>query len=198
MDIWYGASKSPKQSLDLSFQLSQKAISLDESLGAGHRLLGAIYLMRRQYAKALAKAEEALALDPNSADYHANLGRTLIYAGRPEESIPWLKKLRLSPIPQGLYFYTLGNAYIITGQYEEAIQVGKKAIAIEPENLWCHGTLTCAYSLAGREDEARSQAKEMLRINPKFSVEHFEKIAPFKKNADRELFVTAMRGAGLK
>ena len=199
MDVWLRSTKSPKQSLSLAFKLAQKALTLDESSSTAHAILASIYLMKRQHEKAVAEAELALALDPNSARRHAYLGRVLCYDGRPEEAIPLLKKaLRLSPMPEVFTLYTLGFAYNMTGGYEEAIDACRRAIKVEPENLWSHGLLTCAYSLSGREAEARAEAKEMLRINPKFSVEHFGKTAPFKNDADKDLFITALRKAGLK
>jgi adenylate cyclase len=199
MDVWLRSTKSPKQSLAQAFKLAQKALTLDESSSGAHAISASIYLMNRQHEKAIAEAEQALALDPNSASRHAYLGRVLCYDGRPEEAIPLLKKaLRLSPIAEVFTLYTLGFAYIMADRYEEAIDACRRAIKVEPENLWAHGLLTCAYSLSGREAEAHAEAKEMLRINPKFRVEHFGKTAPFKNDADKELFITALRKAGLK
>ena len=60
--------------------------------------------MTRQYDKAVAEAEKAVALNPNSAMAHVMLGKTLIFAGRWEESIPEYKKaIRLNPIPPNMY-----------------------------------------------------------------------------------------------
>jgi len=161
--------------------------------------LANIYLLKRQHEKALAEAEKALALEPNSASRQVVLGRILIYDGRPEEAVPLLKRaLRLCPIPEGVYLYMLGFAYNMMGQYEKAIEACRKAIGVEPENVWSHLVLTTAYSLAGLEEEARAEAKEVLRIHPKFSVEHFRKTQPFKNDGDGKLVATALRRAGLK
>ncbi len=161
--------------------------------------MAVIYLIKTQHEKALAESEHALALATNSADYHTQLGRILCYSGRPEEAIPLLKNaLRLNPIPKGWHLYTLGFAYNLTGRYEEAIEACKKAVEIEPKNLWSHVVLTQAYSFSGREEEARAEAAEILTINPKFSVDYFAKIVPFKNQADKESQMEALRKAGLK
>ena len=62
------------------------------------------------------EAEKAVALNPNSADAHMRLGKTLSFAGRWEESIPEYKKaLRLNPVPPNIYLYSLGLSYAMTG-----------------------------------------------------------------------------------
>jgi hypothetical protein len=58
--------------------------------------------------------------------------------------------------------------------------------------------MAATYSLAGREEEARAAAAEVLRLNPKFSLEHLAKIAPYKNQADLEKFINPLRKAGLK
>jgi hypothetical protein len=52
-------------------------------------------------------------------------------------------------------------------------------------------------SLLGREKQARVAAKEVLRINPKSSLEYYAKTLPFKNQADTELYIEALRKAGL-
>lgn len=199
MDVLYRSSKSPKESLVRSFELVQKAIDINDSLPITHRLLTNIYLLKRQYGNAIAEAERALALDPNSADNHAVLGRVLYYAGRPEEAIQLFKKaMRLNPMPESFYLYSLGMAYIMTGRYEEAVAACSKAIHTEPKNLFAHVVLAASYSLSGREEEARAEATEVLTIQPKFSLGYFAKTLSFKKQADLERFVNALRKAGLK
>jgi hypothetical protein len=53
--------------------------------------------------------------------------------------------------------------------------------------------------MAGLEKEAREAAAEVLKINPKFSLDHLEKIHPYKKDlAVREGYFESLRKAGLK
>ena len=81
MDVWYGTTESPDQSLARAFELAQKAISLDDSNAAAYSVLGQIYMMKKQYDKAIAECERAVSLDPNSADNFLRLGTVLNYAG---------------------------------------------------------------------------------------------------------------------
>ena len=50
----------------------------------------------------------------------------------------------------------------------------------------------------GREEDARAEAAEVLRINPKFSLDYFAKILPFKDQSVIDTHINALRKAGLK
>jgi len=199
MEVWSGLSESPGRSMGRAAELAQKALALDDTLDLPHSLMGNIYLMSRQYEKAIAEEERAIALNPNGADAHAHLGMTLNYVGRPEEAIALLKKaIRLNPIPPNWYLFSLGDAYRLTEQYEVALAAYKRVLHLNPDDIRAHTGLTATYSLAGREEEARAAAAEVLRINPKFSLEHVAKALPFKNKADTELHIDSLRKAGLK
>jgi adenylate cyclase len=199
MDVWYGSSESPGNSMERASELAQKAIALDDTQDYAHALLGHICLMMRQHEKAIAEGERAVALNPNGADAHAHLAMTLHYVGRLEEAIVLFKKAtRLNPMPPNWYLTDLAHAYSHAGQYEEAIASLQKVLKRNPDDLIAHITLAASYSMAGREEEARAEVAEVLRIDPKFSVEYFAKTLPFKNQADTGLVIDALRKAGLK
>jgi tetratricopeptide (TPR) repeat protein len=85
-----------------------------------------------------------------------------------------------------------------TGRYEEAIVQLKKAIEREPRDIMSYVVLASTYNMAGREKEAREAAAEVLRINPKFSLEQFAKIHPYKDPAAKDRYIESLRKAGLK
>jgi adenylate cyclase len=199
MDARGGWSKSPNQSLVLAEKLVQKALALDDKLYEAHLLLGFIYLMKCQYEKAIAEQEQAIALNPNQADNHAHLGMSLVFACKPEEAIVSLKKaIRLNPVPPSYYFVKLGRAYRVREQYEAAISAYKKAATRNPNDLFVYVDLAATYILAGNEKKARDAAAEVLKRHPKFSIKHFVKSIPFKKQSENELLIKALRKAGLK
>ena len=198
MEVWFRTTKSPKQSLKRAVELTQKAITLDDSYADGHSFLGVLYTMLRKHDKAIMEAQKGVALDPNGSQSHYYLGFALRYAGRFEEAVQVLEKaIRLNPFPPLLYFRSACMAYIGAGRYEEAIAAAKKVVTLSPDDFLAHISLAAAYSLAGREEEARSAAEEVLRINPKFSLDYQAKILPFKNKRDLEHFVDALRKAGL-
>jgi adenylate cyclase len=197
-DMWYGTTESPDQSLDLAFELAQKAISLDNSNATAHGILGHVYAMKRQYDRAIAECERAVFLDPNSAENIFWLGMALNWAGRTEEAIPYIQNaIRLNPLPPALYFVQLAVSYRDSGQYEKAIEASKKALQREPNTQFAYIHMAISYIRLGQEKEARAAAAEILRINPKFSLERYAKILPFPQPV-ADLVIEDLRKAGLK
>jgi len=196
---WYlsRVGKSPRENIKKAFELTQKAISLNESDAVSHGTLGSIYLAMRQYEKAIAVGKRAIELDPNGAAVHGLLGLTLSYAGRPDEAIVYLNKgIRLNPFPPYWYFWNLSRCYILKGQYEEALTATKKAIHRAPNNPFNHLYLAIVYALLDRKEKADAAVKKALELMPSLSVEFISKILSFKNQADIKLFVDAMRKAG--
>jgi adenylate cyclase len=199
LDVWLKSSKSPKDSMAKAMELVQKAIALDDTLAEAHSLLGFLYSMTRQHDKAVAQGEKAIALNPNSAESHYGLAKILTFAGRWAESIPEYKKaIRLNPIPPNMYLWSLGLAYGWIGQYDDAIIWFEKAIRQEPNSLLAHLHMAVVYSYSGRDEAARVEAAEVLRIYPKFYLDEYAKRCTYKKKADCERLLGAMRKAGLK
>jgi adenylate cyclase len=199
MEMWYRSSKSPKKSVARAIELAQKSLEMDPYYVGAHSLLCHIYTFKRQYEKAIAEGEQAVAIEPNGARAHVILARSLLWAGRYEESIPLIKKaIRLNPYPTSIYYYILGQCYIAAGQFEEAVAETNKAVKLEPNSLWARVTLASSYGLLGREEEARAAAAEVLRIDPKWSLEHFAKRLPYKRQSDKDRFIGGLRKAGLK
>jgi adenylate cyclase len=197
-DVWLGTTESPDQSLARSFELAQKAISLDDSDATVYGLLANVYAMRKQYDRAIAECERAVSLDPNSAENIFRLGQILNFAARPKEAIPYLQNaIRLNPLPPATYFVHLAVSYRESGQYEKAIEASKKALQREPNGQFPYIQMAVSYIRLGREKEARAAAAEILRINPKFSLERYAKSLPYPQPvADRT--VEDLRKAGLK
>jgi TolB-like protein/Flp pilus assembly protein TadD len=199
MEMWLRSSKSPKLSVAKAIELAQKSIEMDPDQPAGHALLCHIYTFKRKYEKEIAEGERAVAINPSGARAHVLLARCLHWAGKNQESIALIKKaIRLNPFPPSFFYYMLGQCYIVAGQFEEAVAESIKAVQLEPNNLWARLTLASSYGSLGREEEARAAAAEVLRIDPKFSVEHFAKRLPYKKQFDKDRFIGGLGKAGLK
>jgi len=199
VDVWLGSTKSPRQSLKKAVELATKALSLDDSLGGAHGLLGNLYIMMKDYEKGIIETKRAVELEPSAADAHAFLGMGLRFAGRAEEAIPSLQKaIRLDPYAPGWYLHNLASAYRNVEKYEEATQWAERAVQQNPENVLSRIVLCSIYSLSGRMDEARDQAKEIMRLNPNFSLEQLARTNPQKNRVLKQRYTDALRKAGLK
>jgi adenylate cyclase len=164
-DVIGGWSESPKVSLEKSFVLAKKAISLDDGQESAHRLLGSVYLRTRQPDKAMAEYERAIAVAPNSSFALAGMGNLLTAMGRFREAIKSLETaLRLDPFLQANFFFTLGLAYFYTGRANKVIEVANKAINLDPDFPEPHALLGAAFIAAGKSGEALAEFDKALSL----------------------------------
>jgi adenylate cyclase len=199
IDYWVGNTKSPQEAIEKGIELAQKALAMDDSLAGAHNLLCALYIAKKEYDKAIAEGERAVALSPGWTFALLNYANSLTHACRPEEAIPLFQKaIRLNPLGPSSLYREFGNALRDAGQFEEAVSAYKKAIQIAPDNILAHTGLAATYSMMGREKEAHAEAAEVLRINPKFLLDNYAKRVSYKDQSQKDKVVNALRKAGLK
>lgn len=197
---WFSLwSPDPAQSLGQASELASKAIALHDSLSLPHRVLGGVYLWKKQHDQAVTEGERAITLDPNDADAYETLASILIFAGRLEE-VPKLieKAMRLNPQYPPSYLLALGFAYRVMRRYEEALVPLQKVLPRSQNHIPTHVHLAVCYAELWREAEARAEVMEILRINPHFSLEWVKRTTPYKDPTVLECFLDSLRKAGLK
>jgi adenylate cyclase len=198
-DFFLRNTKSPRETLEKCMELCQKALAMDDSIWDAHGLMSSLHVIKREYDKAIAEGERAVALNPGASYALVTYADSLRFAGRPEEAIPLFQKaIRLNPFGPSVLYASFGHALRMTGRFEEAVSAYKKAIQRAPDSFTAHYSLAATYIMMGREKEARAEAAEVLRINPKFSVDSSIKILPFKDQSEADKLVDALHKAGLK
>jgi adenylate cyclase len=170
-DIWFYRTKDRAKSLQAAEQLAQKAMELTGQDDFNLRLLSSIFMLRKQYDKAIIEIQKAIELSPNSAQCYFIYGMVLNFAGQHDEAIPNFKKaIRLNPFTPINYLNNLAWAYFHKEQYEEAIPFWNRTIERNPNYLFAYIGLTGAYQMSGDEIKARESANEVLRIKPTYSL----------------------------
>ena len=197
-DIFFYRTKSPEKSMEAAENFAQKAISLSADEAATHRLFASIFMLRKEYEKAIVESQESVDLAPNSAQANFIYGMVLRNAGRYDEAIPFLEKaIRLEPITPVNYLNNLAWAHASLAQYEKAIQLWNKAIEKNPDYLFAYQGLTVAHQLLGNRDRAKECAAEVIRIKPTMTIAKLQKGITAKNETDRALFINAYREAGI-
>jgi adenylate cyclase len=196
---WANGWSQDPQSLEQAFELSQRAIALDDSLTSARVVLSDVYLWKKLHDQAIAVIERAVKLNPNCADAIEQQGEILIWAGRPQEGMELVRKaMRLNPIYPVWYLWNLGHAYFFADQHEEAIEIFKRALIINPDFLPVHLILALIYAEKGCKEEAKVEVAEIPRINPEnSSLKALCQRLPYKDQAVSERIIEGLRNAGL-
>jgi tetratricopeptide (TPR) repeat protein len=139
----------------------------------GFHRLGFLYFRTSRYEKAVKACRQAIALNPDVATTHFNLGAALLRLGRFEEARTALDdSIRIRPVPQA--YSNLGVAHYLLGRFPEAAASFQRAIDLAPKNYRFHIYLGDALSQipdqAGRARAAYNTAlplvKAELSVNP--------------------------------
>ena len=199
---WYHQKEQNPKILDSALEMAEKCAELDERSLYCHGTLSDVYLARKQHSLAVAAAEKAIAVDPDTAEGYAFLSNVYSHAGRLDEAVEMAEKADGLFAPRSPWrFRTLGKAYGLSGHLTEAIAAYRKALDSRPslsDAYEAHLGLTILYVDMDRLDEAKAEAQQVLEIVPHFSVDVWGQRIPYKDPALADRDVAALREAGLK
>ena len=167
-----GGSSSFDQNITRAEQLVLEALERDPKRSRAHFAMGLIRRRQGRLPDSKIELEAAIALDPNQASGHRQLGVTLMFLGQPEAAIPQLdKSTRLSPHDPfiAVNYHALGWCHLVLGHVDEAIDLLRKARAENPRFWFIHFWLAGALGLNGDLDEARTALAESLRLKPEMN-----------------------------
>jgi tetratricopeptide (TPR) repeat protein len=120
-------------------------------------------------ADAFGHYEAALALKPDSAETHNNLGVALVDSGRTAEAIEQFETaVRLRPALAEAED-NLGSALASSGRIPEALIVLGRLVRRRPDFAEARNNYGLALAQAGRLEDAAAQCREALRLNPDFA-----------------------------
>jgi adenylate cyclase len=197
-EVWLGASESPQETLAEAMKEAQRAVELDKSSAEALGAVGNVFLLLRQYDKAIEVQERAVKLNPNSARAIYLLAVTLNYSFRNEEALPLLRRAIRLNLRCPMHYHQLGIACRETGGYKEGIAAIETALQFSPNFLLAQIILATLYSYAGRDAEGKAAAAEVMRIDPNFSLIRYDKEMPWKEGPKKDRILNALRQAGLK
>jgi TolB-like protein/class 3 adenylate cyclase/Tfp pilus assembly protein PilF len=160
-----------------------------------HEIMGGILNQTHRSEQGIAELERALALDPNLATAHGDIGLAKMFVGRPEETEAHEKEaLRLSPRDSfaWLWLHFEGGAKMGLGANEEAVALFRRSIEINRTNPLAHFFLGAALANLGKLEEAQSETKAGLALDPGFSIRRFR-----NGNENATQLLDSLRKAGV-
>lgn len=114
----------------------------------------------------------ALALDPNRADVHGDLGGALLDLGRFDESIASSQRaVELNPALMEAH-NNLGNAFSQTHRWAEATACYRRALALDPNRAEVYNNLGASLQERRQWDEAIASFDRAIALQPDFAEAH--------------------------
>ncbi len=190
-----GWNKSPKESIDVGFELALKAVSIDDQLALAHAALCWAHLWRGEHDKAIAEGKIAIELDADDVVALERLALCMIFAGDPASSLPLIAKAkRLNP--SETYNFARGVAAFMVSNYTEAIQYLQSQFELSPNFIPAGLYLAASHILAGNKLEAAATIAKIKQISPGFTLGDQSSIH-IKDSRDRERLMDALRQTSL-
>ena len=190
----WGWGKDPERSLDFALEVALKAVSLEPDNYYSYWALGFAHLHRRDYDRALAGYERALALNPNDANLLVEMVDLLILIGRAEQAVTQAETaMRINPRPPDWMISNLGFAQYFAKQYDDALVTLRKMS--DPPN-YSRKYLAVVLVRLGRIEEARNVITKYVETDLEITLEEMKEGAwNHREYLDR--YLADLRTSGL-
>jgi tetratricopeptide (TPR) repeat protein len=160
-DQGLGSAPSPSnQVLDQAIAEFVKIVALEPKSLENHLLLGQLYTVKHDTAKAEAQFKAAQSIEPASEDVVLNLARLYAEGGDVKRSADLLEAVPVNDRTPKEEF-ALGAAYEQTKEPKKAIAAYQRSVDMEPENLDASRALAQALLADNQLDEALKQFKQL-------------------------------------
>ena len=145
----------------LASQSSQQASLANNALSSGLS-----FYQNKNYPKASAEFQRAIALDPSNTQSYNYLGNSYLQQKKTSEAIKVYKtSLSIDPT-QDTVHTSLANVYLGNKDYTNAEKEFKTAIKLNPTDTVAPYTLGQMYQQQGRYSDAENQFKKVMRMAP--------------------------------
>ena len=150
--------------------------------------------------RALLLIDRALDLDLNLAVAWQRSGWVRGYSGDPDGAIESLNKaIRLNPLDPRVFLTqsAMAFAHFIAARDDEAARWAAMALRVKPNWPPALRMAIAANAMRGEAEEAKRALRTYLAMDPQASIARTCEFYPFRRNADRQRLIAAMRAAGL-
>jgi predicted O-linked N-acetylglucosamine transferase (SPINDLY family) len=153
--------------LDAARQLYQQILTVNPRHADSLHLLGVMCTQLENYPQAQDFIQRALAIEPNAAHYHSNLGEAFRRAGQRDIAINCYRKaLSLNGAFPDAYT-NLGIALLAEDRPNEALAAFERLVQLAPNSANAHANLGDALARLGRTAEAVTQYQHAVGLDPR-------------------------------
>jgi predicted O-linked N-acetylglucosamine transferase (SPINDLY family) len=160
--------------LEAAERLYEDVLRADSNTADAWQFLGLIALSRGDAAGAVARIERAIALNPETAVYHFNLGLAWHQQGEVSRAIAsYREAIKLSPGLAEAHI-NLGNCLLETGNAEGAALAFRRAAALRPTSAEVHVNLSKALLALKRPEAAENTIRRALGLEGDRALAEFQ------------------------
>jgi TolB-like protein/DNA-binding winged helix-turn-helix (wHTH) protein len=160
-----------------AIQECRRALALNPNLAEGHLTLGVVFEHVGLLDEALQEFRTAAAISPALADAGLYTGFTLMFSGKFQDSLPFIRSYPVSPFSRSILAYGLWES----GQKGEAWDLVRELLKADPQEKFVYlasfHTLLLAESGKGREAERRIHDKILKEAESMKPYGHFHHVA---------------------
>ncbi len=196
--VWGSWSADPRGSIKEANRLAMSAVRLDDTDPFAHFTLGTALSCTGQMGLAIAELERALVLYPQFAAAAGELGRLLVFAGRPDEAEEYvLQAIDASPHDphMSLWVRTRALACFALGDLDRALRYATLATSQRPDWFFNHFLLAAVQAVSGDLPAGRVSMAHAMAMGP-YPKQAMRFGHPFVREADMQRFEEALVLAG--
>jgi len=157
-----GADLANQGKVDEAIAKIETAVATKPDLTIGYHALARLYLRNKNYAKAIANAQKAIAVDADDADMNAVLAEAYTASGDKTKAAEFKKKLPANPSE----LYNQAADLINSGKDAGAEPLLKQAVAADEKFAAAYYELGMIYVRAGKNAEAKANLEKYLQLEP--------------------------------
>jgi len=159
--------------LEAAKRCYQQALAMDAAQADALHLLGVIALQSGEHETALEMISAAIAISPEFATYHCNLGNALQALERFEAcAAAYAQAIQLQPDYAEAH-YNHGIALMDLSRVEEALVAYEEAIALRPDNADAVSHRGRTLLRLGRVEEGVAALEAAIRLRPDYAAGYF-------------------------
>lgn len=150
---------------------AQKAITLDDSLAAGHAALAYTeFMWQEDWSNAGKEFHRAIELDDNYVAAHQWYALYLAATGHMEEALSQVRYAqRLDPLSAAAHS-SLSYILYLAGEYDQAIAQAQRGLELNPNAMSAHAVLGWTYTAERKYPEAITELQTAVRLSGGVSI----------------------------
>ncbi|MFY0691796.1 MAG: winged helix-turn-helix domain-containing protein [Paracoccaceae bacterium] len=197
-DLQRGWAQDITASTLMARKFAEKAVSLPDTDGQAHTVLSHVYLLERDFGKALAAGREAVANRPSCTNANAFYANVLHYCGLNSEALSHIRlALQQSPFSPPYFKLILVKTLIASAKLDEAEQILLGLLKTAPEDGQILLMSCLLASRQGNHELANQRSREVLQVEPDLKIREYVSAEPYRDNDFKSKLAAELKKCGL-